>query len=145
MPGIRQSVSAASAVNRNGAFWFATYKGGMSADLFVSMLKHILKGRRKPLFLVLDSLPAHRARMVRDYVATTNDKLELHFLPGYTRELNPDEFVWNYVKRTSAAKRPLVSGEALQDRIESDLLAVQNNRALARSFFNGPAVPYITD
>src|SRR4030081_3419030 len=39
VPGKRQSVSAASAVNTKGAFWFATYKGGMSADLFVAMLK----------------------------------------------------------------------------------------------------------
>ena len=38
VPGIRQSVSAASAVNAKGAFWFATYKGGMSAELFVAML-----------------------------------------------------------------------------------------------------------
>lgn len=144
-PGIRQSVSAASAVNSKGAFWFATYKGGMSAELFVTMLKHIMKGRRKPLFLVLDSLPAHRARMVRDYVETTNGKLELHFLPGYAPELNPDELVWNYVKRTGTAKRPLASGEALQDRIEADLLAVQSNRALIRSFFNAPSVAYITD
>ena len=145
MPGMRQSVSAASAVNRKGAFWCATYKGGMSAELYVSMLKLILKGRRKPLFLVLDSLPAHRARMVRDYVETTHGKLELHFLPGYAPELNPDELVWNYIKRTGTAKRPLVSGEALQDRIESDLLAVQSNRALVRSFFKAPSVAYITD
>ena len=38
VPGTRQSVSAASAVNAKGAFWFATYKGGMSAELFVAML-----------------------------------------------------------------------------------------------------------
>ena len=117
----------------------------MSAELFVSMLKHILKGRRKPLFLVLDSLPARRTRMVRDYVETTHGKLELHFLPGYAPELNPDELVWNYVKRTGTAERPLVSGEALQDRIESDLLAVQSNRALVRSFIKPPSVDYITD
>jgi hypothetical protein len=34
VPGTRQSVSAASAVNAKGAFWFATYKGAMSAELF---------------------------------------------------------------------------------------------------------------
>lgn len=145
MPGTRQSVSAASAVNAKGAFWFATYKGGMSAELFVAMLKLIMSGRRKPLFLVLDSLPAHKAKLVQDYVKTTNGKLELHFLPGYAPELNPDELVWNYVKRTGTAKRPLASGEALQDRIEADLLAVQSNRALVRSFFSAPSVAYITD
>jgi hypothetical protein len=35
---------------------------------------------------VLDSLPAHKARVVQDYVVSTNGKLELHFLPGYAPE-----------------------------------------------------------
>jgi transposase len=145
VPGPRQSVSAASAVNAKGAFWFVTYKGGMTAELFVALLKHMMRGRRKPLLLVLDSLPAHKARMVRDYVASTNGKLELHFLPGYAPELNPDELVWNYVKRTGTAKSPLAFGESLQDRIEADLQAVQDDQALVRAFFRAPSVAYITD
>ena len=143
--GNRQSVSAASAVNAKGAFLFVTYKGGMTAELFVSVLKHIMRGRRKPLFIVLDSLPAHKARMVQDYVVSTNGKLELHFLPGYAPELNPDELVWSYVKRTGTAKNPLVSGESLQDRIEADLQAIQDDPALVRAFFRAPSVAYISD
>jgi len=145
LPGNRQSISAASAVNAKGAFWFVTYKGGMTAELFVALLKHIMRRRRKPLLLVLDSLPAHKARMVRDYVESTNGKLELHFLPGYAPELNPDELVWNYVKRTGTAKSPLAFGELLQDRIDADLQAVQADSALIRSFFRAPSVAYITD
>jgi hypothetical protein len=38
-PGQRQSVSAASAVNAKGGFWFATYQGTLTADLFVVLLK----------------------------------------------------------------------------------------------------------
>src|SRR6202140_2075653 len=72
VPGQRQSVSAASAVNARGGFWFATYRGGMSAELFVAMLKMLMRHRKKPLFLVLDSLPAHKAKIVRNYVASTN-------------------------------------------------------------------------
>jgi hypothetical protein len=51
----------------------------MTAELFVALLKHIMRRRRKPLFLVVDSLPAHKAKMVRDYVESTNGELELHF------------------------------------------------------------------
>lgn len=145
VPGKRQSISAASAVNARGAFWFATYQGGMSAELFVAMLKTIMRHRRTPLYMVLDSLPAHKAKMVREYVESTNGKLELHFLPGYAPELNPDELVWSYVKRTGTAKRPLALGEVLQDRIEADLLAIQNNPTLVRSFFKASSVSYITD
>jgi len=107
----------------------------MTADLFVSLLKHMMRGRRKPLNIELDSLPAHKAKMVQDYVASTNGRLELHFLPGYAPELNPDEFVWNHVKRTGTAKGTLAKGDNLQDRIEADLLGVQANPRLVRSFF----------
>ena len=117
----------------------------MTAELFVALLKVIMRGRRKPRFLVLDSLPAHKAKIVHAFVESTKGKLELHFLPGYAPELNPDELVWNYVKRTDTAKRPLRSGESLQDRIEADLQAVQNDRALIKSFFRAPSVAYIID
>jgi len=145
VPGKRQSVSAASAVNSKGGFWFATYKGGMSADLFVAMLKVIMRGRRRPLFLVLDSLPAHKAKVVLDYAEGTNGKLKLFFLPGYAPELNPDELVWSHMKRTGTVKRPLAAKESLQDRIEADLFKIQKSPNLVRSFFRAPDVSYISD
>jgi len=88
VPGKRQSISAASAVNSKGGFWFATYLGAMSGDLFVAMLKQIMRHRRRPLFLIPDSLPAHSAKIVDDYVECTNGKLKMYFLPGYAPELN---------------------------------------------------------
>src|SRR5215471_9598756 len=63
----------------------------------------------------------------------------------YAPELNPDDLVWSYVKRTGTAKRPLASDELLQDRIEADLINLQNNRGLIRSFFKAPDVSCITD
>ena len=145
VPGKRQSISAASAVNSKGGFWFATYQGAMSADLFVEMIKLIMARRRRPLFLILDSLPAHKAKVVRDYVEGTNGKLKLYFLPGYAPELNPDELVWSHMKRNGTAKRPLAKDESLQDRIEADLFVIQMNPALVRSFFGAPDVAYISD
>src|SRR5271167_5162570 len=145
VPGQRQSVSAASAVNARGGFWFATYKGGMSAELFIEMLKALMRHRKKPLYLILDSLPAHKAKIVQEYVASTEGKLELHFLPGYAPELNPDELVWNHIKRTGMAKSPLAKGESLHDRIDGELADIQRNRALVRSFFRAQSVSYISD
>ena len=117
----------------------------MSADLFVAMLAAIMRRRRRPLFLILDSLPAHKAKLVRDYVEATDGKLRLFFLPGYAPELNPDALVWSHMKRTGTAKRTLGSSELLQDRIEADLINIQNNPALVRSFFKAPGVAYIGD
>jgi transposase len=145
VPGQRQSVSAASAVNARGGFWFATYKGGMSSGLFIEMLKVLMRRRRKPLMLILDSLPAHKGNAVKNYVESTSGKLELHFLPGYAPELNPDELVWSYMKRTGTARSPLKKGDSLHDRIDEQLLQIRWSPALVRSFFKAEDVSYISD
>src|ERR1700720_1246583 len=144
-PGQRQSVSAGSAGTARGGFWFATYKGGMNSGLFIEMLKVLMHRRRKPLILILDSLPAHKGKAVKNYVESTNGKLELHFLPGYAPELNPDELVWNYMKRTGTARRPLAKGDSLHDRIDEQLFQIRWNPALVRSFFKAEDVSYISD
>ena len=97
------------------------------------------------MFLILDSLPAHKAKVVLNYVEGTGGKLTLFFLPGYAPELNPDELVWSHMKRSGTAKRPLAAKESLQDRVEADLFRIQKNPALVRSFFGAPDVAYISD
>jgi transposase len=144
-PGQRQSISAASAVNAKGAFWFCTYEGALNAELFIELLQQMMKYRRKPLHLVLDSLPAHKTALVKKYVISTEGRLTLHFLPGYAPDLNPDELVWSHVKRTGTARRPLRKGEKLRDKIEEQLANLQQMPNLVRSFFRAPSVAYIGD
>ena len=144
-PGQRQSISAASAVNAKGGFWFATYQGALNAELFIELLKRMMKGRKSPVHLVVDGLPAHKKLNVRQYVESTNGKLTMHVLPGYAPDLNPDELVWSYVKRTGVARNPLRAGEKLEIRIDEQLRQVQKDRRLVRSFFGTPSVAYISD
>lgn len=145
VPGQRQGMSAASAVNAKGAFWFATYEGALTAEMFKTFLKKLMDKRKETLHLVLDNLSAHKSAVVKDYVASTNGKLTLHFLPGYAPELNPDELVWSHVKRTGVGRRPLQKGEKLEPKIREQLEQIQQNPKLVRSFFRHPDVAYISD
>ena len=144
-PGQRQSISAASAVSARGGFWYCTYQGGLNAELFVALLRRMMKGRSKPVHLVVDGLPAHKTALVKAYVASTNGILTLHILPGYAPELNPDELVWSHMKRTGVARSPLRQGEKLADKVEAQLAAIKRLPQLVRSFFQAPSVAYITD
>jgi transposase len=144
-PGQRQSISAASAVNAKGGFWFATYQGGLNAELFIELLKKMMKHRSKPVHLVVDGLPAHKKANVRQYIESTKGMLSMHILPGYAPDLNPDELVWSHIKRTGVARNPLRAGEKLEIRIDQQLRDTQKNRALVRSFFEAPSVAYISD
>jgi len=141
--GQRQRVNAISAVNMQGAFWYNVYTGRLNATTFVTFLKQFMRNRRKPVLLVLDKHPSHRAKCVARYVQSLEGLLELHFLPGYAPELNPDEFVWNYMRKTGTCKRPLHKNESLRKRIEADLAAIKRDQLLVRSFFHAESVAYI--
>jgi transposase len=83
--------------------------------------------------------------VVKAYVAGTEGRLTLHFLPGYAPDLNPDELVWSHAKRTGVARRPLKKGEKLQERVHEQLQKIADNPQLVRSFFKHPSVAYISD
>lgn len=143
--GKRQSVNAISTVTAQGAFWYALYTQRLNAAKFLELLRRFMRGRPGPVFLVLDGHPAHTAKITARYVQSLKGRLELHFLPGYAPELNPDEFVWNHLKREGVAKTPLRQGESLIERVHADLKRIKSRPALVRSFFGAPSVAYVTD
>ena len=140
--GKRPSINAISAVNAQGAFWYKVYSGKLNAALFVQFLRDFMKRRRKTVYWVLDSLPAHKTRSVEAYVPSTDGKLELHFLPTYAPDTNPDEFVWHALKQNGTSKKPLRANESLKDRVTGDLSAIQSDPSLVRSFFMAESVAY---
>lgn len=143
--GQRQSVNAISAVNARGDFWFEVYTDRLNRQGFLRLLKHFLRGRRHPVFLVLDRHPAHIARDVATFVQSKVGRLEFHFLPSYAPELNLDEFVWNPLKTNGVSKTPLLRGESLRRRVEADLNNLKRDRGRLRSVFRAPSVAYVTD
>lgn len=66
--GRRQSVSAISAVNARGEFWYEIYTERLNATGFIALLTHFMRRRTGRVFLVLDGHPAHRAKAVAQYV-----------------------------------------------------------------------------
>lgn len=64
---------------------------------FLKELKRQVKGRK--LLLVWDGLPAHRAKIIREYSAREKKWLRVERFPAYAPELNPIEYLWSAMKR----------------------------------------------
>lgn len=143
--GQRQKVNAISAVSSKGGFWSQVYTGMFNAERFVEFLKDFRKGGRGKVFMVLDGHPSHKAKKVQEYVKSTNGMLELHVLPPYAPDLNPDEFVWQHAKTNGVAKKPLKQNESLKERVIKILLEIKKAPKLIRRFFSAPSVAYAKD
>ena len=139
--GQRHSLHAISAGNARGAFWYAVYAGRCHATRFKEeFLTSVLRGRTRPVFLVVDGHPAHRATIIASYVNHLKGRLEWHFVPGDAPELNPDEFVWNEVTREGTRKKPLHRNESLRQRVDGARTTIKRRPAVVRSFFRAPSL-----
>jgi len=143
--GQRQSLNVISAVNARGEFWAVTYTGKLNAESFVAFLRNFVESQTGRLFLVVDGHPAHKANVVKNYIQSLKGRLELHFLPPYAPDLNPDEFVWSYMKNNGVSKKPLKKNESLQSRIDQDINGIKGNPTLVKSFFGAKSVAYAKD
>ena len=93
-----------SAVNAKGHLRFMAFEGKMNSDKFIEFLKRLIYKAARPIFLILDGHPVHKSKNVQDFVAKTKGKLRLFILPPYSPHLNPDEWVWNWLKRHHLGK-----------------------------------------
>ena len=142
--GKRFSLNMISAVSANGQFRFMVYEGGATARVFLEFLKRLMHDAKRPVFLIVDGHPIHRAKMVKDYVANQDGRLKLFFLPPYSPHLNPDELVWGNVK-ARVAKRTVTSKEDLKAKLISALRRLQKLTSVIQGFFRHPDCQYITE
>jgi len=113
--GARFSVNMIAAISARGVIRFMTYKGTMNAGLLKDFLSRLLKDSGDgPVFFVLDGHPVHRSSEIRKFVESTEGKLRLFFLPGYSPELNPVEQAWNYTKRHNIGRRAIKGPDHLK-------------------------------
>jgi transposase len=139
--GARFSVNRLSAVSAQGDLRFMVHEGTATAATFCDFLERLVTGMERPIFLIVDGHRIHRAKKVQRLVAQLDGKLKLFFLPAYSPQLNPDEWVWNTVKQR-VAKAFITSREQLIASARSVLHSLQRTPAKIIGFFRDPDCHY---
>src|SRR3954452_18816944 len=116
--GKRFRANLIAAISNTGTLRFRVFDEKFTGPLFLDFLKRLTKDNRgRKVRLILDGHPAHRARIVRDWVAAHPELIELHFLPGYSPELNPAECLKQSVKANGPGKPRPVNVTELKARV----------------------------
>jgi transposase len=142
--GDRFGINLISAVTANGKLRFAAYEGSLNGPVFIDFCRRLLHDTHGPVFLVLDGHPVHRANAVKEFAVSTNGRLRLFFLPGYSPELNPGEWVWKHVKHDRIGRAGVSGPEDLKAKALAALHRLQRLPHLVCSFFRDPNLRYMT-
>jgi transposase len=95
---------------------------------YLELLKKRMRGRK--LVLILDGLPAHRAKKVKAWIWQNKSWLTTHRFPGYAPELNPIEYVWSASKHKDLANTCPKNMQELEKRVRKSMQRINNSKTV---------------
>ena len=140
--GQRFRCNVLSTVTNRGALAFMVFKEGLCVPVFLRFLRRLVRHNRTPVFLIVDRHPVHRAKGVQAWLADRAARIRLFFLPAYSPELHPDEYLNQDVKSNALGRhRPRHQAEMI-GTIRTSLRRRQRRPAHVRSYFRAAPVQY---
>jgi transposase len=96
----------------------------------------------KKFFLILDYLKVHHSEIVLNWVERHDEKIEIFFLPSYSPELNPDEYLNCDLKAGVHSGVPARTKDQLKKKIISHLRKIQKLPERVKKYFKHPKISY---
>lgn len=138
----RFSTNMISAVNNRGAVRFMMYRENMTAKVLLRFMKRLIKDAGRKVFLVLDNLRVHHAKLVKAWLARHVAKIEVFYLPAYSPDLNPDEYLNCDLKAGIRSAAPARNQADLAGKVQSHMRMLQKRPERVAKYFKHPSIRY---
>jgi transposase len=142
--GVRFGANAMAAISNKGELYFTVYHGSLTTEIMTRFCDRLTRHLDRKIHLIVDRHPTHRSKAVRDWMTERADQIELHFMPGYSPELNPVELLNADTKRHVAQTNPGNKHE-LAAETRTHLRRRQNQPDRVRAFFGKEEVRYAAE
>lgn len=131
-----------STITNQGSVRFMTYTGTMNDALFLVFLGRLLRTTTKKLLLITDHLKAHEDDKVNEWVEAHHDRIQLFYLPKYSPEITPVEYLNNDMKATVNAEGLPDNKDTLRSRMQRFMRKLYHLPEHVVSYFLAPSVKY---
>jgi len=135
-------VNLISTVTNQGKVRFMVYKDRMNSNTLIKFMKRLIKDSEKKIYLIVDNLKVHHSYAVRDWIEEHEEKIEIFFLPSYSPELNPDEYLNCDLKSGVHSGIPARTKKQLTSKSISHLRKLQRLPKRVMKYFKHPKIAY---
>jgi transposase len=133
-PLTHDHLSVISGVTAEGRLVAHIQEQAFTGVTVVACLRQLLRRIRGKLTVMWDGAPIHRCNEVKHFLAAgAARRLQLERLPGYAPDLNPDEGVWNLLKRKELGNRCCPTLDDLRWELEGAIRRRQHKPRLLRA------------
>jgi transposase len=128
VPLTHDHLSVISAITLQGRLFLQVRKDSYDSEAVVGFLRVLLRKISGKLLVIWDGSPIHHGQAVKDFLsAGAAMRLQLERLPGYAPDLNPDEGIWNYLKRVELGTVCAMDMADLRHRLWRAAVRVRHN------------------
>lgn len=138
----RFSVNMVSAITNQGKVQFMIYSDTMNAERFIEFMQQLIKSSSRKVYLILDNLRVHHSKIVKAWAEENKGEIALFFLPSYSPEKNPDEYLNCDLKQGLSAKKSPKDKETLQSNVKSHMVMLQNAPDRVIKYFKHEDIQY---
>jgi len=138
----RERVNLISSITNQGKVRFMVYQDTMNSQTLIKFLKRLIKDADKKVFLILDNLRVHHSKLVKEWLKEHEKEIELFFLPSYSPELNPDEYLNCDLKAGVHSGPPARKKADLKKKTISHLRMLQKKPQRVMKYFKHPKILY---
>lgn len=138
----RFSINMISTVTNQGLVQFMIYKENMNAAVLIKFLQQLIKSQDNKVFLILDNLRVHHSKIVKEWEEEHKDEISLFYLPSYSPDRNPDEYLNCDLKYGLSEKPAPKTADKLKEILEKHMNMLKNNSERVAKYFNHPSIKY---
>ena len=142
LPAKRERVSMISTLTNRGKVRFMLYENAMNAKTLIRFMGRLIKDADRKVFLILDNLRTHHSKPVREWLEEHKEHIEAFFLPSYSPELNPDEYLNRDLKLNVHKGTPARTKSKLKRKTISHLRKLQKLPGRIVKYFKDPNIAY---
>lgn len=138
----RFKINMISSITNRGKLRFMVYDQNMDAELFITFLERLIESSDKKVFLILDNLRVHHSKIVKAWVEEHQSDIRLFYLPAYSPDLNPDEYLNNDFKKNVNAKNIPTNKNELTENTNEFMNMLSNTPQRVANYFKHDRVAY---
>jgi len=138
----KSSINMISSITNRGKVRFMLYRETMTSPVLIRFLSRLLKDVDRKVFLILDNHRVHHSKAVQKWLVAHQDQIEVFYLPPYTPEHNPDEYLNGDLKRRIRSGLPARTSDDLAKKTRSFMKTLQRRPHYVRNYFKHALVRY---
>jgi len=132
-----------SSVTNQGKARFMIYRQNFTAQIFLTFLNQIIRGAKgQPVIVIVDNLRVHHAKPVKEWLAINRARITVEYMPAYSPELNPDEYLNSDLKANVHRRQRPRNMTTLEKNVRSHLTLIQRKPKRVRAYFGAKHIRY---